>query len=271
MLAQEGSNRIAAEQKLMDDLGLVQHQVDQNGKDIKTNLVSMKKFEENMNEIQNFANDMTNWVMGSGSGVIQANPNWQEPTSLSATTANGGHMYFSGNGLVFTDAGGQEIPRSGIDSEGRIYADAIKAGTIEAVNIKSCLVESALTIGTEGGSMNIYIGTENPRSQLTPYNGGNVIWAMSDGYQSMMSSGQFAVTDGGNETRIHPSYIEVNGYHVVTEGNINYYLRNAVTPSAVREALGIPDGMNVVYDGGQYPHLSTYIRHHIPAKYRTGL
>ncbi len=271
MLAQEGSNRIAAEQKLMDDLGLVQHQVDQNGKDIKTNLVSMKKFEENMNEIQNFANDMTNWVMGSGSGVIQANPNWQEPTSLSATTANGGHMYFSGNGLVFTDAGGQEIPRSGIDSEGRIYADAIKAGTIEAVNIKSCLVESALTIGTEGGSMNIYIGTENPRSQLTPYNGGNVIWAMSDGYQSMMSSGQFAVTDGGNETRIHPSYIEVNGYHVVTEGNINYYLRNAVTPSAVREALGIPDGMNVVYDGGQYPHLSTYIRHHIPAQYRTGL
>ncbi|WP_258365292.1 hypothetical protein [Lactobacillus helveticus] len=87
----------------------------------------------------------------------------------------------------------------------------------------------------------------------------------------MMSSGQFAVTDGGNETRIHPAYIEVNGYHVVTEGNINYYLRNAVTPSAVREALGIPDGMNVVYDGGQYSHLSTYIRHHIPARYRTGL
>ncbi|WP_240398282.1 hypothetical protein [Lactobacillus crispatus] len=271
MLAQEGSNRIAAECKLMDDLGLVQHQVDQNGRDIKTNLVSMKTFENQMNEIQNFANDMTNWVMGSGSGVIQANPNWQEPTSLSATTANGGHMYFSGNGLVFTDAGGQEIPRSGIDSEGRIYADAIKAGTIEAVNIKSCLVESALTIGTEGGSMNIYIGTENPRSQLTPYNGGNVIWAMSDGYQSMMSSGQFAVTDGGNETRIHPSYIEVNGYHVITEGNINYYIRNAVSDSAIKAALGIPSYANAVWDGGSYPHLSEYIRHHIPSRYRTGL
>lgn len=271
MLAQEGSNRIAAERKLMDDLGLVQHQVDQNGRDIKTNLVSMKTFENQMNEIQNFANDMTNWVMGSGSGVIQANPNWQEPTSLSATTANGGHMYFSGNGLVFTDAGGQEIPRSGIDSEGRIYADAIKAGTIEAVNIKSCLVESALTIGTEGGSMNIYIGTENPRSQLTPYNGGNVIWAMSDGYQSMMSSGQFAVTDGGNETRIHPSYIEVNGYHVITEGNINYYIRNAVSESAIKAALGIPSYANAVWDGGSYPHLSEYIRQHIPSRYRTGL
>lgn len=208
MLAQEGSNRIAAERKLMDDLGLVQHQVDQNGKDIKTSLVSMKTFENQMNEIQNFADDITNWVKNPGSGVIQANPNWQKPVSLSARTGSGGHMWFSGNGLIFTDPDGTTL-RGGLDSEGRMYADAIKAGTIEAVNIKSCLVESALQIGTEGGSMNIYIGTRNPRSILNPLNGGNVIWAMSDSYQSMMSSGQIALTNGNLYTRLHPSEVTV--------------------------------------------------------------
>lgn len=208
MLAQEGSNRIAAERKLMDDLGLVQHQVDQNGRDIKTSLVSMKTFENQMNEIQNFADDITNWVKNPGSGVIQANPNWQEPVSLSARTGSGGHMWFSGNGLIFTDPDGTTL-RGGLDSEGRMYADAIKAGTIEAVNIKSCLVESALQIGTEGGSMNIYIGTRNPRSILNPLNGGNVIWAMSDSYQSMMSSGQIALTNGNLYTRLHPSEVTV--------------------------------------------------------------
>lgn len=220
MLQQEGSNRIAAERKLMDDLGLIQHQVDQNGKDIKTQLVSMKTFEEHMNEIQSFADDMSNWVRSSGSGVIQANPNWQEPVTLSARTGNGGHMYFSGNGLIFTDSNGQTL-RSGLDSEGRIYADAIKAGTIEAVNIKSCLVESALTIGTEGGSMNIYIGTHNPRSELNPLNGGNVIWAMSDSYQSMMSSGQIALKSSNHTTRIHPSAITVgdDDNQVLTQKN----------------------------------------------------
>lgn len=220
MLAQEGSNRIAAERKLMDDLGLVQHQVDQNGRDIKTSLVSMKTFENQMNEIQNFADDITNWVKNPGSGAIQANPNWQEPVSLSARTGSGGHMWFSGNGLIFTDPDGTTL-RGGLDSEGRMYADAIKAGTIEAVNIKSCLVESALQIGTEGGSMNIYIGTRNPRSMLNPLNGGNVIWAMSDSYQSMMSSGQIALTNGEYYTRLHPSAITVgdDDNQVLTQKN----------------------------------------------------
>ena len=221
MLYQEGSDRIAAEQKLMDDLGLIQHRTDKNGKDIQIQLVSMKNFEDHMNEIQSFASDMNSWITSGGSGVIQASPDWQKPTKLSASTGNGGHMYFSGNGLEFTGPGDKTIPRTGIDSEGRIYADAIKAGTIEAVNIKSCLVESALTIGTAGGSMSIYIGTQNPKSNLNPHNGGNVIWAMSDKYQSMMSSGQFALQGSGYTTRIHPSLITVgdDDNQVLTQKN----------------------------------------------------
>nr|DAW18302.1 MAG TPA: tail protein [Caudoviricetes sp.] len=220
MLQQEGSDRIAAEQKLMDDLGLIQHQTDKNGKDIQIQLVSMKNFEGHMNEIQSFADDMKNWVQSSGSGVIQADPNWQNPVKLSADTGHGGHMYFSGNGLVFTDSGGETL-RSGLDSEGRIYADAIKAGTIEAVNIKSCLVESALTIGTDGGSMSVYIGTKNPYSSLNPLNGGNVIWAMSQDYQSMFSSGQIALKSDDYTTRIHPSAITIgdDDNQVLTQQN----------------------------------------------------
>lgn len=221
MLQQESSDRVAAEKKLMDDLGLVQHKVDKNGNKIETQLVSMKSFESHMNEIQSFADNMNSWITSGGSGVIQASPDWQKPTSLSASTGNGGHMYFSGNGLKFTGPGDKTIPRTGIDSEGRIYADAIKAGTIEAVNIKSCLVESALTIGDEKGSMNIYIGTSNPKSDLNPHNGGNVIWAMSDKYQSMMSSGQFALQGSGYTTRIHPSLITVgdDDNQVLTQEN----------------------------------------------------
>lgn len=270
MLQQEGSDRIAAEKKLMDDLGLIQHRVDKHGRDIQKQLVSMKNFEEHMNKIQSFADDMSNWVRSSGSGVIQANPNWQTPISLSARTNNGGHMYFSGDGLIFTDSAGETL-RSGLDSEGRIYADAIKAGTIEAVNIKSCLVESALTIGTDGGSMNIYIGTQNPGSRLSPSNGGNVIWAMSQSYQSMFSSGQIAVTDGKNTTRIHSNFIEINDAHVITADNINYWIKKVVTPSAIKDALGVPSNMHVVYDGGRHPHLTDYIQEHIPAKYRKGV
>ena len=221
ILQEEGSNRIAGERKLMDDLGLIQHQVDQNGHDIATQLVKTKDFENQMKEIQSFANDIKDWVTNGGSGVIQAVPNWQEPTMLTASTGNGGKMAFSGNGLVFYDANGNQEPRAGMDSEGRIYADAIKAGTIEAVNIKSCLVESALTIGTSGGSMNVYIGTNNPRSILNPWKGGNVIWAMSDNYQSMVSSGQFATTNGSDYTRIHPSAITVgdDDNQVLTQRN----------------------------------------------------
>lgn len=272
MLQQEGSNRIAAEKKLMDDLGLVQHRVDQNGNKIESQLVSMKNFEDHMNSIQSFADDMNSWIQSGGSGVIQAKPDWQNPTELTAQTGDGGHMHFSGNGLEFTKGPNDKpIPRAGIDSEGRIYADAIKAGTIETVTINSCLVNSALTVNTDGGSMSIYIGTQNPGSSLSPSNGGDVIWAMSENYQSMLSSGQIATTDGTNTTRVHPSFIEVNGAHVITTDNINYWIKEAVTESAIKDALGVPSDMNVVYDGGNYPHLTSYIKKHIPAKYRTGL
>ena len=56
---------------------------------------------------------------------------------------------------------------------------------------------------------------------LNPLNGGNVIWAMSDSYQSMMSSGQIALTNGEYYTRLHPSAITVgdDDNQVLTQKN----------------------------------------------------
>ena len=74
ILQEEGSNRIAGEKKLMDDMGLIQHQVDQNGHDIATQLAKVKAFESQMSAIQVFANDMRSWVTSAGVGVIHAVP-----------------------------------------------------------------------------------------------------------------------------------------------------------------------------------------------------
>ena len=59
-------------------------------------------------------------------------------------------------------------------------------------------------------NMKIYIGTKNPGSTLNPWQSGRVIWAVSDNYSSMVSSGQIATTSGGSTTRIHPSAITVD-------------------------------------------------------------
>ena len=87
----------------------------------------------------------------------------------------------------------------------------------------------------------------------------------------MFSSGQIATTDGKSTTRIHPDYIEVNGAHVITTDNINYWIKSVVNAGSIKDALGVPSGMNVVYDGGSYPHLTRFIEEHIPAKYRRGI
>ena len=257
MLKQEGSSRKEAERKLMDNLGLVEHRVNKNGKDIATQLVTNKNFEERMNSIQATAQEMKDWVTNGSSGVIKAVPNWQNPTMLTATTGNGGRMAFTGNGLVFYDEYGNERPRAGMDSLGQVYADCIKAGTIEAVNIKSCLVESALKIGKQNG-MNIYIGTEQPSgTNLTPDNGGNVIWLTSPSYSSMLSSGQLAVSDNGwQRTEIRPSGITVGGAVVLRADNWDTPLSN---------------GQHLISSGSQYTNLTDFIKAHFSSKYYHGL
>lgn len=223
LLQQEGSSRMAHEREMMKNLGLVQEITKKNGEKIDNQLVTFKEFEERMNSISATANEIKDWTLSSGSGVIQAYPNWQAPTELTAyNSSTGTKMAFTGNGLIFYNADGTQMLRSGLDSNGQIYADQIKAGTIEAVSIKSCTINSSLAFKDPDSTMSIYIGTDQPAQvSLSPQNGGRVIWLWSNSYQSMLSSGQVAVSGGGSTTRVQPSVISVGNddNHVLTQGN----------------------------------------------------
>lgn len=237
VLQKEGSSRLAAERQLMKQLGLIQEVTDSQGKKIDAQLVSFQNFENRMDSIQNQAQEMVSWVYNvDQKNTIKASPDWHDPTMLTATTSDGGTMAFSPNGLVFYDPWGNERPRTGITSDGKVYADSILAGTIEAVNIRSCLIESALTIGDETG-MNIYIGTENTAGSISSLqpddNTSNVIWVVSNNYEAMYSSGQVAVrhkTNDYNVTAIHPSYISVQSddNHVLTQNNFATHIKAVV-------------------------------------------
>lgn len=222
MLQQEGSNREAAEKNLMKQLGLIQEVTKKNGEKIDNQLVTNQEFENRMQSIADQSQEMVDWVTGGGSGVIQATPNWQNPEMLTATAADGSKMAFSGNGLIFFDPGGNQREKAGLTSEGKMYADNILAGTIEAVSIKACTINSSLAFQDPYSSMSIYIGTDQPdQVSLSPDNGGRVIWLWSNNYQSMVSSGQIAVSAEGQTTRMRPGVISVGGddNHVLTQEN----------------------------------------------------
>lgn len=271
MLRQEGSNRAAAEKDLMKQLGLIQDITTKNGKKIENQLVTNQEFENRMNSIDSTATDIYNWVHSGNGGVITASPNWQQPDKFIAKNRDGTSMEFSGEGLIFYDSNGQKL-KSGLDSNGQMYADAIKGGTIEAVAITACTVNATLQFGDPNSSMQIYIGTLKPNwAVLSPQNGGRVIWLESDKYESMVSSGQMAVRNGysANETRIHPSYISVKreDNHVITEETIGKYIPKAsgVTRSEVYAALGISTSDKIAYTSGNNPVLGDFLKAHVKA------
>lgn len=282
MLQQEGSNREAAEKKLMKQLGLIHDITTKNGQKIEEQLVTNKEFKNRMDSINATATEIKNWVLAPGSGVIKAVPDWQAPTELTATNSNTGtSMAFTGNGLLFYNSDGSQKLRAGLDSNGQIYADMIKAGTIETVSIEACTINSTLWFKDPDTSMTIYIGTTKPvASDLTPDNGGRVIWLNSTQYQSMISSGQLAVEQKGQnlyQTKIHPTYISVQSEenHVLTARNWNSYItipkHSEITASQIKSLLGIPAGDSVAYTAGQYPDLGQFVQHHVKASVVHGL
>lgn len=263
LLQQEGSSRLAHERKMMKDLGLVQETTDKNGKAIENQLVTMKEFEERMNSIDATATDIKNWTLSSGSGVIQAYPSWQAPTELTAYNSNTGtKMAFTGNGLIFYNSDGTQKLRSGLDSNGQIYADSIKSGTIEAVSIKACTINSSLAFQDPTSSMSIYIGTDQPAQvSLTPYYGGRVIWLWSNNYQSMVSSGQVAVSSGGATTRVQPSLISVgnDSNHVLTQGNFADHAYSTIktwVQGWVADYITVNGKQHTIWKGKDYDHAS---------------
>ncbi len=226
MMRSEASDRRAKENSMMEDLGMLQHDVtwtDDKGKEHKLKdvfLESRKEFEEHFQQLDDDASDIKSWIDQPGEGVIQAIPNWQAPQQLTAKSSNGGKMVFGGNGLEFYDERSQKL-LTGMDSRGKLYADSIEGVKVNAMEIDALEMHGHLVSEDPNKNMKIYIGTNNPGSTLNPWKSGRVIWAVSDSYSSMMSSGQFATTSGANVTRIHPSAITVadDMNEVLTQAN----------------------------------------------------
>ena len=215
MMHSEKSDRRAKENKMMDELGMIQQDVtwkDDKGKEHKLKdvfLESRKEFEEHFQQLDDDANDIKSWIDQPGEGIIQAIPNWQAPQQLTARSSNGGKMVFGGNGLEFYDERSQKL-LTGMDSRGKLYADSIEGVSVKAMNIDAMIMHGNLVNEDPNMNMKIYIGTQNPGTTLNPWKNGRVIWVTSDNYASMMSSGQFATTSGSHITRIHPSAITVD-------------------------------------------------------------
>lgn len=226
MMHSEKSDRRAKENAMMEDLGMLQHDVtwkDSKGKEHKLKdvfLETRKEFEEHFQQIDDDATDIKNWIDQPGDGIIQAIPNWQAPQQLTAKSSNGGKMVFGGNGLEFYDKKSEKL-LTGMDSRGKLYADSIEGVTVHAMNIDAMVMHGNLVNEDPNMNMKIYIGTQNPGTTLNPWKKGRVIWVTSDNYASMMSSGQFATTSGSNTTRIHPSAITVgdDDNQVLTQRN----------------------------------------------------
>lgn len=226
MMHSERSDRRAKENKMMEDLGMLQHDVtwkDDKGKEHKLKdvfLETRKEFENHFQQIDNDANDIKSWIDQPGEGIIQAIPNWQAPQQLTARSSNGGKMVFGGNGLEFYDERSQKL-LTGMDSRGKLYADSIEGVQVKAMEIDALEMHGHLVSEDPGMNMKIYIGTQNPGTTLNPWKKGRVIWAVSNNYSSMLSSGQIATTNGTRTTRIHPSAITVadDDNQVLTQRN----------------------------------------------------
>ena len=226
MMHSEESDRRAKENAMMEDLGMLQHDVtweDDKGKEHKLKdvfLETRKDFEDHFQQLDDDASDIKSWIDAPGEGVIQALPNWQAPQQLTARSSNGGKMVFGGNGLEFYDERSQKL-LTGMDSRGKLYADSIEGVKVNAMEIDALLMHGDLKSEDPNSSMKIYIGTQNPGSTLNPWKSGRVIWTVSDNYSSMVSSGQIATTSGDSTTRIHPSAITVDNddNQVLTQEN----------------------------------------------------
>lgn len=257
MMKSEGSDRIAKENKMMEELGMVREYTVTNAKGIEENkkafLVSREKFENQFSEIRDTADSIHNWIQSGGSGTITAHPSWQNPTYLSARTGNGGEMRFSGNGLEFFDSPTHKL-NVGMSSEGKLYSDSIEGVSIKAMSISACTIDGSLTVGTPGGSMEVFIGTQQPyNTSLSPDGGGNVIWVLSQNYQSMVSSGQIAVAyqgDSSSATRIRPGSISIGdgSYRGVVIDKTGIAVNGTyapITKSDIKSTLGV-SGTNIV-------------------------
>lgn len=157
-------------------------------------------------------------------------------TIINAISTNS--AYISGGTISGTYITGNTISGGYIQGSnitgGNISGSNLSGGMITGSTIVAGKVYGALQVfDSSGGSMNISIGGNNGSWALYPTRGGDVIHVGSLNYESMMSSGQFAVKSGGGETHVYGTSIDINGNTVLHSGNWRSYI-NVPTYSEIK-------------------------------------
>lgn len=153
----QGDAQKAAVIKVAQDLGLAK----------QTWTQDYDRLQTMMDTVNSTVSDVQNWIQGGGGGVITAYPNWSAPTELRAASNSGGYMDFGGNGLGYI--GNDNVLRSAIDSQGRVVAEAITAGTITGVKLVGVDINGTSVIHSNGTYDTVLSGTNG----LSISNGGS--------------------------------------------------------------------------------------------------
>lgn len=142
--------------------------------------------------------------------------------STNSAYINGGTIqgtYITGNTISGGYINGSNI------TGGNISGTNLSGSTISGSTIVAGTVYGALKVyDSSGGSMNVSIGGNDGGWSLYPSRGGDVIHVGSSNYESMMSSGQFAVRSDGGETHVYGTSININGNTALHSGNWKNYI-----------------------------------------------
>lgn len=233
-LKQEGADRLAAETNITKDIGIVRGGF--NGLKGRVD-----EFDKDLVDINHQFDDVQNWIESGGSTVLQfvdtatGKQTYKNPTEIRALNTDGSYMRFNSNGLEFVDTAGYAT--AAIDSRGNVIASRLTADEIEALHVKSFLLEGALHTSTDNGTMEVFIGTDAPSNNLTPENSGHAIWVKSENFESMLSSGKIAISNGSNVTSIGANYGRIGDAVILTADNFTNYTSKYCTTGEVQSIV----------------------------------
>lgn len=189
----EGDKRVRAEEKIAEQVGLVDEKTKQLDIDYKTLDNQITSIDANVTE-------MGNEIRSGGTQELQfvdhsGYSNFLHPTEIRAVNDDGSYLRFNSEGLGWFDSKNGQL-RTAITAQGELAAERISAGIIDTLNINTGEIHGALKVGDSNGGIKISIGTRQPtENPLRPNFGGNGIWLDGGQYHSLVSAGRFVTRD----------------------------------------------------------------------------
>lgn len=280
LLKKEGSDRLVAQQKLMEDLGAVKELTTAHGKKLaewtpiignKGDPTSSTSIMGQLNRLDQANQNLVDLInAGGGHSEIQAIGGWAHPTELRAKSNNGGYLALNGDGIGYYDSSGS-IVKTAMGSDGTIYADAMYGGYISAAVIDSATITGAFQFtqgginvmigGTYHGAQDLYKPNKKGMHDYVPYDKNiNGIGLSSANYSTKISSGSIKIWNGGNfgggdltggdydsmaDLELHPSGILFSGAKLRKNKNFDLVWNEDVvlTSSNVSNYVGKKSGV----------------------------